>query len=304
LAFAETPADLVLLETGLGGRVDATNVIEKPAVTVITPIGMDHMGFLGDSLAKIAGEKAGIIKPHVPVVLAPQPPDADAVLRKTAHDRGVEIEPLVAAPDTGLGLAGAHQRMNAQVALTAFSVFARQKGLSLDPAAIDKALANAQWPARLQRLAMADLGVDGDGRPVWLDGAHNPEGVQALMQAWADLVGDQACDMIFGVMGNKDLTGVIAHLKPAFEAGRMKRIIAVPVPDTPNGLPAKDLAEALRVGLPGSVAVETATGVPQALTMVQDGDHRPLLIAGSLYLAGSVLSQVENAQKRLPLIGV
>lgn len=304
LAFAETPADLVLLETGLGGRVDATNVVDRPAVTVITPIGMDHMGFLGNTLALIAGEKAGIIKPGRPLVMAPQPPEAEAVIRDRAAALGAPIEPLgdpIASPP---GLVGAHQRINARVAVTAFALLARQQGFSVNPAAVRQALADARWPARLQPLQPADLGLVDDQRPVWLDGAHNPEGMQVLMQAWADLVGDTPCDMIVGMMANKDLNGVMAHLQPAVAAGRLARIITVPVPDTPNGLLAADLARSLRGTLPESVVIAAAKDLAGALAMIQAGPCRPLLIAGSLYLAGSVLSRVEKTQKRLPLIGV
>lgn len=304
LAFAETPSDLVLLETGLGGRVDATNVIPKPAVTVITPVGMDHMGFLGDSLAKIAGEKAGILKPGCAAVLAPQQHAAEAVLKRVANEQGAPIVPLVEPIDQETGLKGPHQQVNAQVALTAFKTFAQQQGISLDPARVAQGLRDATWPARLQPLDLTAFDAVDQPRPAWLDGAHNPEGMQALVKAWPALAGDQPFDLIMGVMANKELSGIFQPLRALADHGTLASITAVPVPDTPNGLPADDLAAACRDLMPDKVAVSAAPDFATALDVVAAKPARPLLITGSLYLAGSILAQGEKAGKRLPLIGV
>ncbi|MEO0391994.1 MAG: folylpolyglutamate synthase/dihydrofolate synthase family protein [Pseudomonadota bacterium] len=305
LAFSETPADLVLLETGLGGRVDATNVVDQPAVTVITPIGMDHMGFLGDTLAAIAGEKAGIIKPKRPVVLAPQPPEALAVLQQVAADQAAPVIPLAPLGDMPVGLSGDHQRINARAAATAFSVWADQHAVKQDQTQIATGLANTTWPARLQPLTLGDFGLPDDGRPVWLDGAHNPEGMAALMAAWQGLTQhDPPGDLILGVMANKDSRGILRAIGHRDIAARFERVIAVPVPDTPNGLPPTDLAAALADYLPADTVISHDDTPLAALTTLAHGPKRPLLIAGSLYLAGSLLAARHSSEKRLPLIGV
>ncbi|MEM6902342.1 MAG: folylpolyglutamate synthase/dihydrofolate synthase family protein [Pseudomonadota bacterium] len=305
IAFAEQPADLVLLETGLGGRVDATNVLPDPAVTVITPIGMDHMGFLGDSVAAIAGEKAGIIKPGCPLVLASQPDDAASVIRQRAHD----LKAAILSPSADLAgapsLAGQHQRDNARLAVAAFTQFMAQRGQPVQADKVISGLANAKWPGRLQPVTLAYR--RGAGQPLerhaYLDGAHNPEGMRALMAAWDHLVPHGTpCDLVIGVMANKALGPMIAAL-----GDRFSRIIAVPVPDTGAGLPADDLASALIDQASQStrdeqVSIRTADDWQAAIEMLSPSQNQ-LLIAGSLYLNGAVLRNQNNQNQRLALVG-
>ncbi|MEC8796657.1 MAG: folylpolyglutamate synthase/dihydrofolate synthase family protein, partial [Pseudomonadota bacterium] len=187
LAFARTPADYTLLEVGLGGRLDATNVIDKPAVSIITPISIDHEQFLGNTLTAIAGEKAGIIKRGVPVVVGPQQDEAMDVIEATAAKLGAPIFAygqhwhvweergrLIYQDETGLldlplpALIGAHQVQNAGAAIAALRV------LGFDDAACEAAVTKAEWPARMQRLRHGPLVDAADRAELWLDGGHNP----------------------------------------------------------------------------------------------------------------------------------
>jgi dihydrofolate synthase / folylpolyglutamate synthase len=314
LAFAEHPADLVILETGLGGRVDATNVIAAPAVTVITPVGMDHMGFLGETLAAIAGEKAGIIKPGRPLLLAPQQPAAEQVIRERAGSLDAPVHMAEPYDGPGPALPGAHQRVNAATALKAFELFLAGLGRTPEPAAVTAAMQSVIWPARLQRLDPAVLlplsfagqsDINTRNWHVWLDGAHNPEGFTVLMAALAALIpATEPADLILGVMANKDLDSMASRL-----GSRFGRIVAVPVPGTPAGLPADQLAERLRQipGLAGSEISEAAsapTAFAHLVEKTQDSAPRTLVIAGSLYLAGAVLGHAGRVPPRLSLIGV
>ena len=193
LAFARTPADYVLLETGLGGRLDATNVVETPALTILTPISMDHEQFLGNTIAKIAGEKAGIIKRGVPCVVGPQPDEALEVIEATAARLGAPViaqgqhwhvweerERLIYQDETGLldlplpVLPGRHQYENAGAALAAL------RHLGFGEAAFEGAMTNAQWPARMQRLRTGPLVEAAPQVELWLDGGHNPAAGIAL----------------------------------------------------------------------------------------------------------------------------
>ena len=266
--FQQQNAEIVILETGLGGRLDATNIV-TPAVSVITPIGLDHMQYLGDTLAAIAGEKAGIIKRGIPVVSAPQPPEAGDVIRAAAQAAGARLsfirQPL--APDWPLALAGSHQRWNAALAFAALIA----SGLRPDPRVVREAFASVEWPARFQRA---------DDRIV-IDGAHNPHAAAQLAATWREEFGDEKATLILGILADKDAPGVIAALLPV-----AARIIAAPV-RSPRALPTSELAVSIRAQSP-SVAVSIAETLAAALAEARAGDGR-ILIAGSLFLAGEAL---------------
>ena len=302
--FAQHPADVVLLEVGLGGRLDATNVIDAPRATVIAPVSMDHTEFLGDTLTAIAGEKAGIIKREVPVICAEQPPEAMAVieaqarsLRAPLHAAGqqwhvnIERGRLVYQDDRGLmdlaapKLFGRHQFDNAGLAIATLRA---QNLFKIDAAAFEAGIVNAEWPARMQRLASGAL-VDQAPRAceIWLDGGHNAEGGRVAAAALGDLEErvSRPLVVIVGMMGNKDANAFLANF-----AGLTRHIIAVQVPDRDNAMPPDRLADAARAL---GMRVETLGSVEAALrSLARLAYEVPprILITGSLYLAGHVLS--------------
>lgn len=302
LAFAEYPSDLVILEVGLGGRFDATNVIDKPLACVITPVSIDHAEYLGDTLAKIAGEKAGILKHGVKAIIAAQPDEALDTIRAVAQRVGAPLvltgEDFDAYEQRGRlvfqnaatlldlpkpSLVGRHQITNAGTAIAAALEI---PGMS--KAAIELGLTSVQWPARMQRLtggALSALVVSPS--ELWLDGGHNPAGGQALAQTIADL--DERASkpliMIVGMMGAKDAAG---FLTPFTTLAR--HVIAVPVPATHEAPMAPEILANIAIGinLPASVAAT----VPEALALANHltPDPKRVLICGSLYLAGHVLT--------------
>ncbi|MBC7954089.1 MAG: bifunctional folylpolyglutamate synthase/dihydrofolate synthase [Rhodospirillaceae bacterium] len=298
LAFARTPADVVILETGLGGRLDASNVVDRPALTIITPIAMDHESFLGDSLAAIAFEKAGIMKPNVPCVVARQLPEADAVLTARAAELAAPLLRFSAekALDGRLlfqgmtlpapALPGDFQYANAGLALAAVDRLATDGVLPrLTPEMLAHGLTSIQWPARLQRLTKGPL-VDmlPPGWELWLDGGHNPHAAAAIA-AHAEGWRDRPLLALFGMLANKDVDGYFAPLAPRFAALR-----AVAIPGEPNTMSAEDgVAAALRHGCAHAQAVDGVTAGMAELT-ARPGPAR-VLICGSLYLAGVVLAE-------------
>jgi dihydrofolate synthase/folylpolyglutamate synthase len=306
LIFAETPANVLLLEVGLGGRLDATNVIEAPAAAVITAIGQDHGDYLGDTLAAIATEKAGILKRGCPAVLAPQDHlEADATLRERAEavgaspivvggqDFGVHEERgrLVYQDEHGLldlprpRLAGRHQLGNAGTAIAAL----RAAGFGdLETLAFEAGLTRVEWPARLQHLTKGRLrGLAPPGSDLWLDGGHNPDGGRALSAAMADLEERIAAPLVLivGMLGTKDADGFLRNF-----VGLAREMIAVPITGQLAARPAEEVAAlAHRLGLTSC----TQPGVEAALASLNDyvWDRPPrILICGSLYLAGEVLA--------------
>ncbi|WP_413204360.1 bifunctional folylpolyglutamate synthase/dihydrofolate synthase [Rhodospirillum sp. A1_3_36] len=307
LAFSRSPANVLLLEVGLGGRLDATNVIESPAVTVITPVDLDHQGYLGSSLAAIAAEKAGIMKPGVTAVVAPQKPEALAVISAHSDEIGAPLslgEQSWQWTDTASGwrygmthvlpeprLMGEHQKANAALAFAALDALETATGLTVDWAARTKAMTTVDWPARLQRLttgALADR-LPGDFS-LWLDGGHNPHAAHALASTLAtsspgETHGTGPLDLVCGMLDTKDTLG---FLKPL--ASLTRTFIAVPVASgqTGAGLPAHVLADLARQA--GFKEVRTASSVTRALKDLagRDGPAR-VLICGSLYLAGAAL---------------
>jgi dihydrofolate synthase/folylpolyglutamate synthase len=302
--FAQHPADVVLLEVGLGGRLDATNVVDAPLVTVLAPVSMDHTEFLGDTLTMIATEKAAILKRDVPAVCAEQPPEAMAVIEQQArrmhaplHAAGqqwhvnVERGRLVYQDDRGLmdlaapKLFGRHQFDNAGLAIATLRA---QNVFRIDNAAFEAGIVNAEWPARMQRLASGAL-VDQapQGCELWLDGGHNADGGRVIAAALGDLEErvSRPLVVIAGMMGNKDASGFLANF-----AGLTRHIIAVQIPDRDNAMPPDTLADAVRqLGM----RVETAGSVEAALGSLANLAYEVsprILITGSLYLAGHVLS--------------
>ena len=295
LAFSRTPADYTLLEVGLGGRLDATNVI-TPEVSVITPISIDHEQFLGNTLAKIAAEKAGIIKRGVPVVVGPQPDEAMEVIEATAARLGApliaygqhwhvfeERGRLVFQDENGLldlplpALLGAHQIQNAGAALAAL------RHLGVDEAACEAAMLNAEWPARMQKLKTGPLIEAAPEAELWLDGGHNAAAGAALADVLAKLP-HRPTHLICGMLNTKDVSGYMAPLAP-----HAASLTAISIPDEINTLSAEDTEAAARsVGIKADTAESTMAAL-KAIT-AEDPQAR-VLICGSLYLAGHILRE-------------
>ena len=302
LAFAETPADLLLLETGLGGRLDATNVVAQPLLTAITPISIDHVSFLGDTITAIAGEKAGILKAGVPCIVGRQEQEALDVIEARAaavsaplHIAGRDFDTfeqqgrLIFQTESTLldlplpRLAGRHQIDNAGSAIAAASIVFGDK---LRGDEIDYGLTHAVWPARLECLPPGALhAYVAEGTELWLDGGHNPAGGQVIAHAVAELDErlPRPVHLIWGMMETKDAHAFIAPFK-----GLVERIYTVPIPEEINAFDAKPLAE---VAMDEGFDVVAATSVPEALTLSKASVQGParVLICGSLYLAGQVL---------------
>ena len=302
--FAQHPADVVLLEVGLGGRLDATNVIDAPLATVIAPVSMDHTEFLGDTLTAIAGEKAAIIKRNVPVISAEQSPEAMAVIEQNAkrlraplHAAGegwhvnVERGRLVYQDERGLmdlpapKLFGRHQFDNAGLAIATLRA---QERFKIGPAAFEAGIVNAEWPARMQRLTSgALLEQSPRGCEIWLDGGHNAEGGRVAAAALGDLEErvSRPLVVIVGMMANKDASAFLANF-----AGLTRHIIAVPIPGNDKSMPPDRLADATRAL---GMRVEIAGSVDAALRALAGLAYEVpprILITGSLYLAGHVLA--------------
>ncbi|NNG05053.1 MAG: bifunctional folylpolyglutamate synthase/dihydrofolate synthase [Inquilinus sp.] len=302
LAFAETPADVLLLETGLGGRLDTTNVLDRPALTAITRVSMDHTQYLGDTLAAIAGEKAGILKPGVPVVMGPQKTAAvAAIVRERAaaigapvFEFGVDwhyrVETGGIRLDTGQAqrllplpnLPGVHQIENAA---TAAMCLERLAGLAVPEAAVAAGLRGADWPARLQRLEKGPL-VESlpSGWELWLDGGHNDSAGEALA-AWAGGPGDGTLHLVAGMLSTRDPRDFLAPL-----ARHLASLQTVAIPGEQASLSARQLAESAHAA--GIANPRPAADLTEALKRLagHEGPAR-VLIAGSLYLAGRVLSE-------------
>jgi len=296
LAMSRVPADYVLLEVGLGGRLDATNVIARPALTIITPVSMDHEGYLGDTLALIAAEKAGILKRGVPCVVGPQQDAAMAVIEAAARRLGApllahgqhwhaveERGRLVYQDETGLcdlplpNLPGAHQIENAGAALAAL------RHLGPGEAALEAAVTRAEWPARMQRLRTGPLAEAAREAEIWLDGGHNPAAGAALARHLAGLPA-RPTHLICGMMNTKDVAG---YLRPL--ADQAVGLTALSIPGEANTLPAGDTAAAARAaGMEARTADSALTAVRAIVA------HEPaarILICGSLYLAGTILRE-------------
>ncbi len=309
LAFARIPADIVLLETGLGGRLDATNLLRHPAATAITPISLDHQAFLGDTIAAIAGEKAGILKPDVPAIIGPQPAEAEAVIeaRATAigaplyrwerewrcesSGNGMRYEGVRRQLDLPLpSLPGRHQFANTGAAISCLCL-EQMPQFPLSPAAIAEGLRHIDWPARLQQLHHGRL-IDmlPAGWELWLDGGHNPAAGEVLADAAADW-GDRPLYLIVGMLKTKDAAGFLAPL-----AARTQALYAVTIPGEENPHPAVEIARSARaVG----IAAQEAPSIEAALRdIVHDAKPARVLICGSLHFAGVVLAENGSAMRK------
>jgi dihydrofolate synthase / folylpolyglutamate synthase len=302
-AFADHPADLCLVEVGLGGRFDATNVFDGPAVTVITPVDYDHREYLGDTLGEIAGEKAGVIKPGRPVVVARQPPAALEVIEREAERLGAALVlagrdfdsyaqggRMVFQDEAGLldlpppGLFGAHQVDNAGVAIAA----ARQlRDPRLDEAAMAAGVAGARWPARMQRLTAGPLAeaARARGADLWLDGGHNPHAARALADAARALRArdGRPVALIVGLLARKDAAGVFAGL-----AGAADTVLTTGFASELAADPAALAAVATAQGVAAHPYPDVTAALAAALAADDPAPH--VIICGSLYLAGEVLA--------------
>jgi len=294
LAFARTPADYTLLEVGLGGRLDATNVFDKPELTIITPVSFDHPQFLGDTVAEIAGEKAGILKRGVTCVVGPQPDDALDVIEAKARRIGAplllhgqhwhvgeENGRLVYQDETGLldlplpNLIGAHQVQNAGAAIAAL------RYLGFDEATSEAAITQAEWPARMQRLKHGPLIDAASNVELWLDGGHNAACGEAIAEALGRLP-KRPLHVICGMLNTKDISGYLAPLAPLVDSFQ-----GVSIPGETATLPASETVAAARsAGMTASEAPDVLTAVAAVATNHPDAR---ILICGSLYLAGNVL---------------
>jgi len=309
LAFSRHPADALILEVGLGGRLDATNVVGRPAVTVITPVGLDHQEFLGNELTGIAAEKAGIIKPGVPLVVGLQDDQARDVIERTAASLRVPIRlagqdffahaehgRMVYQDENGLldlplpKLLGGHQVDNAATAIAALRHagrnWAKEGGIELG-------LRRVEWPARLQRLSSGRLvALAPRGAEVWLDGGHNPHAGNAIAHALADFEerSDKPLYLICGMLKTKDSEGFFAPFR-----GLARHVTTVPIPGEGASRGAGELYDAARnAGLDASPAddLEDAMMQVSGWTRGRPGEGPPrILICGSLYLAGAVLRE-------------
>ncbi len=294
LAFSRTPADYTLLEVGLGGRLDATNVIDTPAATVITPVDLDHQQFLGETLSEIAGEKAGIIKRRVPCIVGPQQEAGleviEAVAARNMAPLSVygqhwhayrEAGRMVYQDEQGLldlplpNLPGLHQVQNAGGAI------ATLRALGFDNEACEGAVTNAQWPARMQRLKSGPLVEAAGEAELWLDGGHNPAAGYALAAVLGELP-KVPTYMICGMLKTKDISGYLRPLAP-----HVAGLHAVSIPGEAATLSAATTAQfAQGVGM---VAVEAADVASALSNIVQKAPQARILICGSLYLAGNIL---------------
>ncbi|MGO4728669.1 MULTISPECIES: bifunctional folylpolyglutamate synthase/dihydrofolate synthase [unclassified Inquilinus] len=302
LAFAEVPADAVLLEVGLGGRFDTTNVVPRPAATAITRISMDHMQFLGDTIEKIAAEKAAIAKPGVPMVVAPQKSDAAvAVLIQAAEAAGAPLHlagrdwSVVPAADgftlhTAAGdrpyprpaLPGDHQFANAATAIRLRDLLA---GFDIPEDAVRRGLASVEWPGRLQRLTRGPLSalLPADWE-LWLDGGHNDSAGEVLGQ-WLGGLDPRPLHLVCGMLESKEPQEFLRPLAPFARSIRTVRI-----PGEEASLPAETLADHARAA--GLADVAAADSLDAAVFAAAQGAGRSgrVLICGSLYLAGRVLA--------------
>ena len=305
LLFSRHPADVLVMEVGLGGRLDATNVIPEALATVITRVSIDHTDFLGDTLDKIAAEKAGILKRNTSGIIAAQHRDALSVIERQAARLNAPLRiagedftateergRLVYQDEAGLldlpapRLYGRHQYENAGLAIAALRATNRFR---IPPAAFEAGMTKAEWPARMNRLSHGRLvELAPEGSEVWLDGGHNPDGGRVIAAALADLEErvPRPVVMIAGMLASKDCDGFLRNF-----TGLARRLIAVPVPASEKGVPAEELAERARnIGLPAT-SRGTLDGAFEAVRKLDLDPPPRILITGSLYLAGDVLRE-------------
>lgn len=271
--FQQEKAEVVALETGLGGRLDATNVV-TPVVCALTSIDVDHQQWLGETPAAIAAEKAGIFKSGVPAVSVPQVEEVRAVLDQVAAERGTPLE-YIGAPVTGqpVGLAGSHQRWNAALAVRALEA----AGLDLAGEAVARGLRDVVWPGRFQQIHPKFI----------LDGAHNPSAARRLAQTWRETYGERRATVILGILRDKDMRGICEGLLPI-----IGRILTVPIAN-PRAATPQEVCRTFGEVAPRQECM-AIRHLPAAIRLAQ-GMERQVLITGSLFLVGEALAYFEKA---------
>ncbi|CAN5612375.1 folylpolyglutamate synthase/dihydrofolate synthase family protein [soil metagenome] len=275
--FQQTGCEVVVLETGMGGRLDATNAI-TPVVSVITPVALDHQKWLGETIEEIAGEKAGIIKPEVPVVSAAQQPRIVEVLRAKAAACEAPLEFVSSSvDDKRINLAGEHQQQNAALAVAAIHA----SGIAVKPAAITAGLANVSWPARFQRW----------NDNLVIDGAHNPAGAKTLVKTWRGAFGDNRAVVILATLRDKDTASIVAELAPI-----TARVI-LPQARAARALSPVELAATVSNVIP-TAPCAVQPSLTAALAEARESGF-PILITGSLHFAGEALALLENQADQL-----
>jgi dihydrofolate synthase / folylpolyglutamate synthase len=294
--FADNKIDIVILETGLGGRMDATNAVQSD-VSVITPIALDHQNWLGDSLPQIASEKAGIIKPGVPIVSAPQPPAAEKVIRARSAECDAPLQFVSEVyTKSPIALRGEHQKLNAAIAIAAISMLSKLDRLKqssfngpkidIDEAAIARGLATVEWPGRFQCW---------DERTV-IDGAHNPAAARVLAETWREVFGDQHATLILAILSDKDLGGICEQLLPIVDSVVLPKIRSERAAD-PEEI-AKILSRIPFFCRAGASPAGNRSGCPTISITASIADaidsarakSNPILLTGSLHFAGEALA--------------
>jgi dihydrofolate synthase / folylpolyglutamate synthase len=283
--FCDAKIDIAILETGLGGRLDATNAVQSD-VSVITPIGLDHEEWLGNTLAEIAGEKAGIIKSGVPVVSASQQPQAEEVIRSRAAECASALQFVNETYGSPVALRGEFQKQNATLAIAAIHA----TNIQLGKKAIVRGLAAIEWPARFQKW---------DERTI-IDGAHNPGAARALAQTWQEVFGDQKATLVLAVLSDKDLRGICEALVPIAAS------VILPKIRSERAAAPEELARILasipsvcRAGASpagnrrGRPTISIAQTVAEGLELAH-ANPDPILITGSLHFAGEVLAHLRG----------
>lgn len=270
--FGDDKVEIIVLETGLGGRLDSTNAIQSN-VAVITPIGLDHQKWLGNTIREIAAEKAGIIKAKVPVVSATQVPEAEAVIRARAVECDAPLTFIHAAYDaTPIGLRGAYQKQNAALSLAAL----RAADIKVSDEEIARGLADVEWPARFQRW---------DERTI-IDGAHNPAAARVLAQTWREIFGQERATLILAVLSDKDIAGILSELAP------IAAELILPKIQSERAIDPSELARAVSSITP-KLHYSIALSVTAALERAR---AKPglILVTGSLHFAGEVLAHLRG----------
>ena len=270
--FSNTTIDIAILETGLGGRLDATNAVQSD-VSVITSIALDHQQWLGQSLREIASEKAGIIKPKIPVVSASQASDAEKVIRSRAAECEAPLE-LVndSYQKTPVGLSGEYQKQNAALATSAI----RSAKIDIDDLSIESGLASIDWPARFQRW----------NNRIVIDGAHNPAAARVLAQTWRESFGDQRASLILAILSDKDLRGICEALAP------IASFVLLPKIRSERATPPDKLAKILSANTP-SLPYSATQSIADALDQAR-AKPNPILLTGSLHFAGEALAYLRG----------
>ena len=270
--FSEAKIDIVILETGLGGRLDATNAIQSD-VSVITPIDFDHEKWLGESLREIASEKAGIIKPNVPVVCGPQRPEAEEVIGARAAECEAPLQFVNESYQrSSVGLSGEYQKQNAALAIAAL----RAAKIDIDDSSIARGLATVDWPARFQRW----------NDRIVIDGAHNPAAAHVVAQTWRESFGDQRASLILAILSDKDLHGIYEVLVPITDS------VLLPKIRSERAASPEDLARTVSTVTP-SLPYSITDSIADALALARTKPN-PILLTGSLHFAGEALAYLRG----------